>query len=170
MARGATNVKENNQSGDKKVAATAVAKKPRKVSAVSLMNLHNIKNKYVPSDADKTIVKLATLLSLTTEEIARMLNGGKGIAKSTLYDHFRDELTNGKQQLLTKVAASLYGIATNPSHPQAASSCMFILKTKGQWRTADSINSVDVAVEKGAGAEAPIRFTLKIGERENADD
>lgn len=120
---------------------------------------------YEPNEADRTIVKLCCFVGLSQEETARLLDNGRGVSATCLRDHYRNEWEVGKSQMLAKVAATLYGIATNPRHPQAASSCIFILKSQARWRTTDP-TTVEAKIEKPSGEDAPMTFTLKIGERD----
>ena len=156
MARSATNVKQKDQPID------TSAKPPRKRGGGKDRFI------YTPTEADRTIVKLCRFTGFSQEETARLLNNGEGVSPTCLRDHFKNEWENGKAQMLAKVSGTLFGIATNPRHPQAASSCMFILKSQARWRTTDPLEA-EAKVEKSA-ADDVITFTLKIGERPDAED
>ena len=90
--------------------------------------------KHEPTDDTLKLARTLSGYGVPQEEIARQI----GIHQETLRNHYRDELDAGVAQANAKVAQSLYQKAIGDG-PQSASSAMFWLKTRAQWRDTQTI-------------------------------
>jgi len=104
------------------------------------------------------------LNDMTHEQAAKLV----GIDADTLKKHYRDELERGKLQMLARVSANLYRIASQQTDVKAAlTAAIFVLKCKGGWN--------DRAGQEGSGTAelqtpaGPVKFTLRLGERTPAE-
>jgi hypothetical protein len=74
------------------------------------------------------MVKTRSAYGVPQEQIARQV----GLrSPKTLRKHFRDELDRGETEANTKVAQTLFGMATSGDHPAAT---FFWLKVRAGWR------------------------------------
>jgi hypothetical protein len=164
MAHSATKINEKNHKNDTFLKSTPKPqpkKKGRGVRGEPASGQKNLIHQplFIPTDADRTVVKLAAAIGYSQDQACRLVNSGRGVAQSTFSKYFGDEWAIGRDQVLAAVAGNLINIARSPTHPQAATSAIFILKTQLRWRTADPI---PMEVEASSG---PLKFTLRIGER-----
>jgi transposase-like protein len=90
--------------------------------------------KHEPTDENIRLVRTLSGYGVPQEEIARQI----GIHQETLRSHYRDELDAGVAQANAKVAESLYKKAIGDG-PQSASSAMFWLKTRAQWKETQNV-------------------------------
>jgi hypothetical protein len=82
-----------------------------------------------PNDGNRAIVAELAAYGTTQEKIASYLK----ICVETLVKHYRDELDNGKTQVIKEVAKGLVAKAKDGD----LVATMFYLKTQGRWREKD---------------------------------
>ncbi len=132
---------------------------------------------FEPTDADRQLVMLCAAMGLTQEQTAAQVRYPAGISVETLVKFYRPELEQGADRLAATIAGNIASIARDRSHPKAVTAAIFWLKARRGWR--DSPASASATVEIGGGEDgdkdasgtvAPVRFTLKIGERPPEDD
>jgi hypothetical protein len=90
--------------------------------------------KHEPTDDTLKLARTLSGYGVPQDEIARQI----GINQDTLRNYYRDELDAGIAQANAKVAQSLYQKAIGDG-PQSASSAMFWLKTRAQWKDTQNI-------------------------------
>lgn len=159
----------------------APAKSPRKAAKVQPAGVVK-KNRgqfpaFEPTDADRQLVMLCVAMGLTQEQTAAQVRYPTGISVDTLVKFYRAELEQGADRLAATIAGNIASIARDRSHPKSVTAAIFWLKARRGWR--DSPASASATVEIGGGEDgdksasgttAPVRFTLKIGERPPEDD
>lgn len=82
---------------------------------------------YVPTDEQRRTVRAMSGLGIPQDNIATFLE----IDKKTLRKHFREELDRGSIEATTKVAQSLFRMATEGGSVAAA---IFWMKARAGWR------------------------------------
>jgi hypothetical protein len=118
------------------------------------------------TEQTRKMVMLCMALNYTHEQTARMV----GISEPTLRKHYAKELAEGAEKMLAAVAGNLFTIATQQRDLKAAlTGCIFIMKTRGGWRTRDGDLEAEVKAKQGEDGEQTMTFTLKIGERDGAE-
>jgi hypothetical protein len=85
---------------------------------------------YQPTPEARRQVMTMTGFGIVQDDIARWLD----IDKKTLRKHFRREIDTGAIEANTRVAASLYGMATKDKNVAAA---IFWLKSRAGWKDQD---------------------------------
>lgn len=84
--------------------------------------------KLQPTDEDRKMVRAMAAFGVDQEQIAARI----GIRSTkTLRKHFREELDYGAVDANTRVAQSLFKMATSGEHPAAT---IFWLKSRGGWK------------------------------------
>jgi hypothetical protein len=82
---------------------------------------------YVPTEEQRRTVRAMSGLGIPQDDIATFLE----IDKKTLRKHFREELDRGSIEATTKVAQSLFRMATDGGSVAAA---IFWMKARAGWR------------------------------------
>ncbi len=90
---------------------------------------------HVPTPESRETVKMLKLVGATDEQVGRIL----GMSTDSLVKHYRQDLDDGKAELLGKVAQTLYQKALDGD----VTSCIFILKTKAKWSEKIEIDRLD---------------------------
>lgn len=104
-----------------------------------------------PTEATRKLCLTLSGYGVPQEEISRQI----GIHQETLRIHYRDELDAGVAQANARVAESLYKKAIGDG-PQSASSAMFWLKTRAQWR--------ETSIHEHTGKDGvPLNIKVRIG-------
>jgi hypothetical protein len=116
-----------------------------------------VAGKYKPTKIDRDRVKNLTLLGLPETTIASYI-GETGIDVTTLRVHFRYELTKYRDEMLGKIAHSLYKQALDEEDGGSIDipidvrqrAKFFVMKTRAGWRENDTtvINANQVMVVK----------------------
>ena len=135
---------------NKRPTKAATPKAPAK-SAVGQGRTHQ------PTDQTRALVSLCKAMGYTEDQTAKTL----GIALNTLKAHYREELDIGDLKANAKVAANLFTIATSATHPKAITAAIFWAKAKMGW--SDKSPELDEGDD-----EAPVEFTIGIGEKRGA--
>lgn len=119
----------------------------------------------------RQLVMLGAAIGMTHEQIAAQINYPTGIHPETLRKAFREELDQGADRVGLMVARNLVAIASDKTHKASHIAAMFYLKSRRGWRDGyGSPVSAEVEVPTRPG-DAPVKFTLRIGERDpKADD
>jgi hypothetical protein len=134
---------------------------------------------FIPTDHERKIAMLGKAVGLTHPQIARLITRDtkpNGISVDTLERHFPDELAAGEDRINMLVAGNLFNIATNATHKQAVTAAIFWLKCRMRWKPEGELPPIDIEGKlqrpagQGGTEEAPMKFTIKIGERPDADD
>jgi len=121
---------------------------------------------FQPTPEQRQLVMLAAAIGMTHEQIGRQVNFPDGIHPETLRKHFADELAQGPERIGLMVARNLVAIASDKTHKASHIAAMFYLKARRGWRDGHG-GPVSAEVEvPGKGGDAPVKFTLKIGDRE----
>lgn len=92
--------------------------------------------KYIATDEDRKRVSEMASFGISQKSIARIL----GITDDTLYAHYKQELETATDKMVTKVAKTLFEKAVDDKD---VTSMIFILKTRGRWRTADTVSLLE---------------------------
>lgn len=123
---------------------------------------------YQPSHAERQLVLLMKVAGFTQERAARQLDWPYGIDVKTFRKHFEDEWDSAEDRLHALVLGTQVKIATDPAHPKVALAGIFLLKARFGYRDHDPRQTTaEVTLPPGAdGGDAPVKFTLKIGERD----
>lgn len=122
---------------------------------------------YVPKADDRMLVLLGAACGLTREQIARQVNWPTGISVKTLAKHFPQELEDGGNRANLQVAGRLFQTAITGRGKEATTSQIFWLKTRARWSERGPMQvDFNAAVQQGGDDDAPVSFTLRIGERE----
>jgi hypothetical protein len=133
---------------------------------------------FVPTEDQRKIVQLGKAVGYTHPQIARLItppDKPDGISVDTLERHFPDELAVGADKINMLVAGNLFNIATGTSKG-AVAAAIFWLKCRMRWKPEGELPPIDIEgkLQRPAGhggtEEAPMKFTIKIGERPDADD
>jgi hypothetical protein len=126
---------------------------------------------FEPKPEHRQLVVLLRGVGYAEDQIAKLINWPEGIDPKTLRKHFRDELDHGDAFAHAQVAKTLFAVATDKTHKNCVTAQIFFLKARAGWRDSDP-RTASVKVETpGVDGEAPVTFTLKIGERDaDADD
>lgn len=125
---------------------------------------------YEPSHQDRQLVMLMKVAGFTQERAARQLDWPYGIDPKTFRKYFSGEWDAAEDRLHTVLLGTQIKIATDPAHPKVAIAGLFLLKSRFGYRDADP-RSASVTVDTPPnGSDMPIRFTLKIGERDDSAD
>jgi hypothetical protein len=89
-----------------------------------------------PTEMTRFAVLGASLAGHTQEQVAEML----GLNFKTLTKHYEEELTNSADVIIAEAAGTLVHIMRNSQDDKTRFQvAQFILRTKGRWRSADSI-------------------------------
>lgn len=88
-----------------------------------------------PTSEQRFLVRLMMTAGYTQERIAEHLN----ITRPTLRKYCRKELKDGKAQVLSGIAISLYQTAANKKDPDWFRAACFVMKTQGGWRETDRL-------------------------------
>lgn len=99
------------------------------------------KPQYVPTEADRAVVKNMAAAGIVHEQIAECMDGGKGIDPKTLRLYFHRELATSRNSV-TALAMSQVVKAMNAGEAWA---CCFWLKCRGGWRETQAHAFVDSA-------------------------
>ena len=86
--------------------------------------------KFEPSAEQRKTVEVMAAYGIPEEQIARTI-GARGIDAKTLRKHFRRELSVAATMANSKVAQTLYQMATSGKQPAAT---MFWLKCRAGWK------------------------------------
>lgn len=125
---------------------------------------------YAPTHQDRQLVMLMKVAGFTQERAARQLDWPYGIDPKTFRKYFAVEWESAEDRLHTILLGTQIAIATDKSHPKVAIAGLFLLKSRFGYRDSDPRSaSVTVDTPPG-GSDMPLRFTLKIGERDDAAD
>ena len=90
-----------------------------------------------PNDSDHEAVRVMVAAGLTQESICKILR----MSLPTLHKYFRDELDAGHEDVLAKVAGTLYKKAISPELcGPSITAAIFWLKTRGQWRETQGLD------------------------------
>ena len=84
-----------------------------------------VRRAHVPTPESREKVRMLKLVGATDEQVGRIL----GMSVDCLVEHYRQDLDDGKAEVLGKVAQTLYQKALDGD----VTSCIFILKTKARW-------------------------------------
>lgn len=134
------------------------------------------RKRYVPTPGDRLIVSLAKACGYIDEQIRFCVNAPHGLALNTMKKHFTDELEHGADMVNLRVAGNLLKIATSGGEKAAVTAGIFWAKTRmgfseksaGLSATIEMGTPKQGATEKdpetGLPQDAPIRFTLTMGE------
>lgn len=109
-----------------------------------------------PTVASRGLVAALKGTGFTDQGVANAM----GLSLNTLKAHYADDLAQGKERAQAKVAATLFQIATTPTHPRCVTAAIFIAKAQMGWR--------DVAAEDDPGDDEEPAFTIGIGEKRGA--
>lgn len=82
-----------------------------------------------PNEERRRTVEGMTGFGIPEADIARVMK----IDAKTLRKYYREELDLGAIKATTSVAQTLYGIATDRTHPKCAPAGMFWLKCRAGW-------------------------------------
>ena len=96
---------------------------------------------HMPTPESREKVRMLKLVGATDEQIGRIL----GISADSLVKHYKQDLDDGKAEILGKVAQTLYQKALDGD----VTSCIFLLKTKAKFTERleiDQINQPNVLV------------------------
>ena len=85
------------------------------------------RSRLVPTDEQRRLVKSLSAIGTRQGDIARRL----GLTEKTLRKYFREELDSGELEANSKVAQTLFKMATSGENTAAA---IFWLKTRAGWR------------------------------------
>lgn len=123
----------------------------------------------------RNLVSMCKAMGLTDEQTARQVNFAEGgIAKSTLYKHFKPELDDGGYRIHARVAANMARIAMDGAHKGTVLAGMFWLKSRLGWQMPETVDiAVGLPGKNGPGKNGklpPAHFTLRIGDRSNGVD
>lgn len=125
---------------------------------------------YAPSVQDRQLVMLMKAVGFTQERAARQLDWPFGIDPKTFRKHFGEDWEAGEDRVLALISGTMLSIANDKTHKNVATAGIFLLKSRFGWRDADPRTaSVTVDTPPG-GSDMPLRFTLKIGERDDSGD
>jgi hypothetical protein len=94
---------------------------------------------FVPSDDHRRVVRAVSGYGMTEEQICKIIinpQTDKPIDLKTLRKHFRSELDTGSIIANSKVAETLYKMATQGNNVTAA---IFWLKTRARWKETDRL-------------------------------
>jgi hypothetical protein len=103
--------------------------------------------KFEPSAEQRRLVERMAALGTPETEIAKNV-GPEGIDPKTLRKHFRRELSTGATKATTRVAETLYQMATSGTCPAAS---IFWMKCRGGWRENRELGPSGPAVVPGEG-------------------
>jgi transcriptional regulator with XRE-family HTH domain len=90
---------------------------------------------WAPTGEQRFLVRLMMAAGYTQEKIAEHLN----VTRPTLRKYCRKELQDGKAQVLSGIAISLYQTAANKKDPDWFRAACFVMKTQGGWRETDRL-------------------------------
>lgn len=123
---------------------------------------------YEPTHAERQLVLLMKVAGFTQERAARQLDWPYGIDVKTFRKHFEAEWESAEDRLHALVLWTQVKIATDPAHPKVALAGIFLLKARFGYRDHDPRQTTaEVTLPPGAdGSDSPVKFTLKIGERD----
>lgn len=125
---------------------------------------------FAPTHQDRQMVMLMRVAGFTQESAARQLDWPFGIDPKTFRKHFSAEWEAAKERLHTLLLGTQIAIATDKAHPKVAVAGLFLLKSLYGYRDHDPRSATaEVTLPPGASPDMPLKFTLKIGEREDAD-
>lgn len=110
-------------------------------------------NPHVPTEANRVLVGLAKGSGFTEVQIANLI----GISDKTLRAHYAKELSEGADRINLKIAANLASIASDRTHPKAVTAAIYWTKARMGW--------ADTSTEEDDEDEAPVEFTIGIGEK-----
>jgi hypothetical protein len=125
---------------------------------------------FEPKPEHRQLVVLLRGVGYTEEQVAKLINWPQGIDPKTLRKHFGEELEHGDIFAHAQVAKTLFSVATDKTHKNVVTAGIFYLKARAGWRDQDARSAVGKVEVPGKDGEAPVVFTLKIGERDAADD
>ena len=94
-----------------------------------------VRRAHVPTPESREKVRMLKLVGATDEQVGRIL----GMSVDCLVEHYRQDLDDGKAEVLGKVAQTLYQKALEGD----VTSCIFILKTKAKWSEKIEIDRLD---------------------------
>ena len=105
---------------------------------------------YQPTDRDRKQVRMMSGMGIPDYDIAKMLQ----VSTPTLRKYFAEELECGHIEANTKVAMSLFRMATHPDKPNVAAA-IFWCKTRMRWAEAsdDDVGKKTLANEHAKTAE-----------------
>lgn len=126
---------------------------------------------YAPTHQDRQLVMLMKVAGFTQERAARQLDWPFGIDPKTFRKHFGEEWECADDRLHALLLGTQIKIATDPAHPKVAIAGLFLLKSRFGYRDHDPrTTTAEVTLPGGADPDAPVKFTLKIGEGTPTDD
>ncbi|CAB4122778.1 hypothetical protein UFOVP32_67 [uncultured Caudovirales phage] len=108
-----------------------------------------------PTLQTRKLVELAKGIGYTDEQIARSV----GIAVKTLTIHYAEELSAGGEKINLAIAGNLASIASSSTHPRAVTAAIYWTKARMGWADAHEEDDSD---------EAPMEFSIRIGEKRDA--
>ena len=102
---------------------------------------------YVPNDKDRAIVRELAAYGVTHDAICKII----GVSDETMRKYYRRELDLSATEANSKVAQTLFKMATSGEHVAAT---IFWLKTRARWQ---EIMRVEGNVNVQGGIDAPTR-------------
>lgn len=115
---------------------------------------------YLVNEKDRNLVCLSRACGLSYESTAELI----GVSVSTVRKHYAHELEHGAEKITTMIAANLVQTAMQRGDLKAANTAaIFWLKTRGGF-------SERATQEVGIESLGPVRVTLRIGDREPAQE
>lgn len=104
---------------------------------------------HVPNEKTRGQVQALSGFGIKAEDIASYI----GIAKQTLYKHYREELMTGVVGANARVAETLYNKAINGD----TTACIFWLKTRAKWR---EVQKMEMEVDADVKSQLEMKTTL----------
>jgi transposase len=106
------------------------------------------RSRFLPTDEQRRLVKSLSAIGTKQNDVAQRL----GITEKTLRKYFRQELDSGELEANSKVAQTLFKMATSGENTAAT---IFWLKTRAGWREGHHSVALPLApapfvVERGA--------------------
>jgi hypothetical protein len=122
---------------------------------------------FIPTDEHRKMVKMLAGLGTPEETIVNVIinpQTGNPIDKKTLLANFRSEIDTGKMAANSKVAESLFNMATNTRKPNVVAA-IFWLKTQARWKEAKDTPLQNTG-EDGEGLTITFKNGLKDGHKD----
>lgn len=114
---------------------------------------------YQPTEAHRTAVAAMALAGTRQDLIAEVI----GTSFHNLNAHYQNELNLAEPRALSRVARTLYAVATDTKHPGCVTAGMFIMRTRGKWadpNTQQMLEQIEaLKAELEATAERMARLT-----------
>lgn len=91
-----------------------------------------------PTEKERKMVESMSAYGIPQQDIAAVL----GINRSTLLNHYREELDTARSKANAKVAEMLYRQATDIDNPRSVTAAIFWLKTRAGWKETMTVENV----------------------------